>query len=184
MDRYLKRHPQSTGASDHRVTTSVIRPSGSRLELGFEVSGDLANLNIPPFDEIKRGDKLWEQTCFEIFVRSAKSDAYCEFNFSPTGEWAAYRFDDYRAGMRPLEGLDVSSMSAETNAAQFRLFLTIDIKVASAVPIADDWHVGISAILQETSGAKSYWALAHPSGKPDFHHSDCFVLELGAQEQS
>jgi hypothetical protein len=33
-------------------------------------------------------------------------------------------------------------------------------------------------VIEETSGGKSYWALAHPPGKPDFHHADGFVYEL------
>lgn len=41
-------------------------------------------------------------------------------------------------------------------------------------------RVGLSAVIEERRGAKSYWALAHPAGKPDFHHSDCFALELPA----
>jgi len=32
-------------------------------------------------------------------------------------------------------------------------------------------HLGLSAVLEETNGRKSYWALAHPPGKADFHHS-------------
>jgi hypothetical protein len=39
-------------------------------------------------------------------------------------------------------------------------------------------HLGLSAVLEETNGRKSYWALAHPPGKADFHHADCFALEL------
>jgi hypothetical protein len=35
-------------------------------------------------------------------------------------------------------------------------------------------------VIEETNGRKSYWALAHPPGKPDFHHSDCFALGLPA----
>jgi hypothetical protein len=35
-------------------------------------------------------------------------------------------------------------------------------------------------VIEETNGRLSYWALAHPPGKPDFHHSDCFALELPA----
>ena len=43
------------------------------------------------------------------------------------------------------------------------------------------WLANLSAVIEEKSGAKSYWALAHPpSGPPDFHHPDCFVLELPA----
>jgi len=33
-------------------------------------------------------------------------------------------------------------------------------------------------VIEETSGRLSYWALAHPSGKPDFHHADCFACEI------
>ena len=40
------------------------------------------------------------------------------------------------------------------------------------------WRLGLSAIIEETSGHRSYWALAHPPGKPDFHHHDCFAVEV------
>jgi hypothetical protein len=33
-------------------------------------------------------------------------------------------------------------------------------------------------VIEETNGNKSYWALAHPAGKPDFHHADGFAYEL------
>jgi len=38
--------------------------------------------------------------------------------------------------------------------------------------------LGLSAVLEETNGRKSYWALVHRPGQPDFHHSDCFTLEF------
>ena len=40
--------------------------------------------------------------------------------------------------------------------------------------------IGLSAVIEETDGTKSYWALRHPPGPPDFHHPDCFALELPA----
>ena len=41
------------------------------------------------------------------------------------------------------------------------------------------WALGLSAVLEEKDGTKSYWALAHPSGdKPDFHHPACFAARL------
>jgi hypothetical protein len=39
-------------------------------------------------------------------------------------------------------------------------------------------RLGLSAVIEATDGTISYWALAHPSDKPDFHHPDSFVLEL------
>jgi len=46
------------------------------------------------------------------------------------------------------------------------------------LPAGDTFGLGLSAVIEETSGRKSYWALAHPPGKPDFHHTDSFALEL------
>jgi hypothetical protein len=34
------------------------------------------------------------------------------------------------------------------------------------------------AVIEEVNGYQCYWALAHPPGKADFHHPDCFVLEV------
>ena len=42
------------------------------------------------------------------------------------------------------------------------------------------WSIGLSAIIEEEDGTISYWALAHPPGRPDFHHPDC--LALGDQQ--
>jgi hypothetical protein len=42
--------------------------------------------------------------------------------------------------------------------------------------------VGLSAVIEEVDGSKSYWALRHPPGQPDFHHRDCFALRLEAPD--
>ena len=48
-----------------------------------------------------------------------------------------------------------------------------------AVPAETHWRLGLSAVLEEKDGAKSYWALAHADlGKPDFHVADCFTAKL------
>ncbi len=39
-------------------------------------------------------------------------------------------------------------------------------------------RLGVAVVIEETSGSMSYWALAHPPGKPDFHHADCYAYEL------
>ena len=47
-----------------------------------------------------------------------------------------------------------------------------------AVEAGKKWDFGLSVVLEEANGAKSYWALAHASGRPDFHAADCFVAKL------
>ena len=36
--------------------------------------------------------------------------------------------------------------------------------------------------MKDVDGGISYWALAHPPGKPDFHHPDSFALTLPPPE--
>ena len=56
------------------------------------------NCEFRRFDRLAGLDDLWQHTCFELFI-GAKNDAeYYEFNFSPSGEWAAYEFRNYRDG--------------------------------------------------------------------------------------
>ena len=43
-----------------------------------------------------------------------------------------------------------------------------------------DAAIALSAVIEETDGTKSYWALRHPPGPPDFHHPDCFALRIPA----
>jgi hypothetical protein len=38
--------------------------------------------------------------------------------------------------------------------------------------------LGLSTVIEDDTGTLSYWALKHPSGKPDFHHPDAFALEI------
>ena len=42
--------------------------------------------------------------------------------------------------------------------------------------------LGLSAVLEDLNGEKTWWALAHAPDKPDFHHPDSFALELPAPE--
>ena len=39
-------------------------------------------------------------------------------------------------------------------------------------------RVALAAVVEDATGDLSYWSLRHAAGKPDFHHSDGFVLEL------
>ena len=146
------------------------------LSLEYAVIGRIAELRIPPLVAPGRADGLWQQTCFEAFVKASDDAAYLEFNFSPSTRWAAYRFDGYRQAMQDAV---VSAPPIEVSADADRLALSVTLDLTTLIgsgPIS----IGLSAVIEEAGGRKSYWALAHAPGKPDFHHSDCFVLELPA----
>ena len=127
---------------------------------------------IPVADEPSRKDELWRSTCFESFLRAEGEDRYREWNFAPSGDWAAYDFSTYREAMSEA---DVAGpyIRTEDSLTWWALGATI------AVDADRQWHLGLSAVLEEKDGTKSYWALAHPPGdKPDFHAPDCFVAKL------
>jgi hypothetical protein len=143
-----------------------------RTKLHYRVFATGA-LAIPPPGPVERREGLWEATCFELFVRPLSGDAYLEFNFSPSRAWAAYEFQSYRKGRRDLP-LAPPTIERWGDVTGYSLEAELDLIVPWAFPC----RVGLSAVVEEADGTKSYWALAHPLGKPDFHHPDCFALEL------
>jgi hypothetical protein len=145
------------------------------LRVTFRIPGDTSALDFPGKEESEFRSNLWERTCFEVFVKPVGAEEYMELNFSPSTQWAAYHFDAYREGMRavPLRAPKVVSTPWSN---RFELSAGAMLRDWGDVP----WLLNLCAILEETDGAKSYWALAHPPGKPDFHNPDCFTLELPA----
>jgi hypothetical protein len=165
----LKPHPDSRPAAVSAIDVDVAREGGV-LRLKYRATGRIGELLVPAPAEFERADGLWKETCFEAFVMG-EGGRYCEFNFAPSSRWAAYAFDGYRAGMRDFE-LAPHYVETATGPDWFEL-------IAAATPgEAGAWRVGLSAVIEETNENKSYWALAHAPGKPDFHHADAFVLEL------
>jgi hypothetical protein len=152
--------------------------AGDTLGLSYRLEGDLSRLRLPAPATPRRADGLWHHTCFEAFFGVAGSRPYCELNFSPSGAWAAYAFEDYRAGMQPLR-LSSPPRARWKRSAQV-LELTVEIDAAELVGAhrACALRLGLAAVIEERSGTISHWALHHPTGEPDFHRHEGFVLDL------
>src|SRR5436190_6661783 len=93
----LVRHPDAPPGAIQSIDAELERLPGGAIAI-FRVRGDMAKLVIPPPVASQRADDLWRTTCFELFV-AGEGAGYREYNFSPSGAWAAYEFADYRAGM-------------------------------------------------------------------------------------
>jgi hypothetical protein len=168
----LIRHPDTPCAAVDRIDVAVARPQPGMLALRYTVSGRIAEVSFAPTSEAVRADDLWRTTCFEAFVETAPNAGYYEFNLSPSSKWAAYHFSSCREGMALAE-LSPPAIITGANVTH------IDVDALIYLPPIDaPWRLALTAVIEETNGAKSYWALAHPPGKPDFHHADGFVLEL------
>jgi len=177
MKRALSLHPASPPSPIARIRAEAARLSGGRLALTFIAEGDLARVRIPAPRAPARAGDLWRGTCFEAFLRSPGAEAYVELNFSPSGEWAAWRFASYRSGMREAA---IAAPAVEATAAGRLLTVTARAALGPLPELAprESWEIGLAAIVEGEDGALSHWALAHPPGAPDFHHRDCFAAEL------
>jgi hypothetical protein len=175
MQRRLTRHPQSLGGAALRISVEARRDPDDCATFSYFIAGDIEDVILPAPAAPERTDGLWRTTCFEVFLRLKDGPAYTEFNFSPSGQWAAYLFDRYRDGMRPLETAPPQQILRSGGGG---LSLTARINLSGLELGAGKVAIGLAAIIEGASGAISYWALAHPSGRPDFHNADCFAGEL------
>jgi hypothetical protein len=180
MRQALKLHPDSRCAAATHVEVDVALPRSGNLVLQYFVTGKMSDLRLPPVTAPTRADELWRHTCFEAFVRAPPAAAYYELNFAPTTQWAAYRFDGYRSGMRIASDIGAPRFEVQSDAACYKLQASLDLDHLPDMPNNTGWRLGLSAVIEDADGRKSYWALAHPPGEPDFHHVDCFVHELPA----
>jgi hypothetical protein len=174
----LKIHPDSRSPTVRQIEVDATRLRAGGLVLRYVVGGKVDKLALPSVTAPTRTDELWRHTCFEAFIRPSLGEAYYELNFAPSTQWAAYRFDNYRTGMRVAGEIGVPRIEIEKAPGQFTLQATLLWDESSELGRAVTWRLGLSAVLERADGDKSYWALAHPAGKPDFHHADCFALEL------
>jgi hypothetical protein len=174
----LKRHPDSRCEAVARIEVEVLRPSASNLVLHYFVAGKISDLRIPRVTAPTRSDELWRHTCFEAFLQAPHSPAYYEINLAPSLRWAAYRFGGYRSEMVIADELDAPQFETTSNSACFDLKACLELSRLPDFANNAPWRLGLSVVIEETSGATSYWALKHPAGKPDFHRSDCFAHEI------
>jgi hypothetical protein len=170
----LHAHPSTQWAPPISVEASVWREAGT-VRLQYIVSGNIPALFVPPPARSQRRDELWKHTCAELFVAAPEHHAYCEFNFSPSSEWAAYAFDDYRQGSRQL-ACESPIVGVRREASLLRL--TVECHLPASLAAAQVLQGGISVVIDDTQSRMSYWALRHPADRPDFHRRDGFVLEL------
>lgn len=181
MSRVLVRRPLTphpdTPAGNFSVIAKVSHSGPGLLEFEFVVNGPVGELALPAMGAGERTDGLWKTTCFEAFLMAPDGETYLELNMSPSRRWAAYDFDAYRHGM--ANAADVSIEVRHGTPDESRLDVT---GLASSRRFAElgGTSLGLSAILDHGDGNKSFWALAHPEGQPDFHHAACFAATIPA----
>jgi hypothetical protein len=180
MRQRLKLHPNSYALAARQVEVDIMHPRPGRLLLSYILKGELYGILMPSVAAPARADNLWHHTCFEAFVHASVGTAYYEFNFAPSTEWATYSFTSYRSGMSVATEASEPLIKTQSSHNRYILQATLDLDRLSTLPRPAGWRLGLAAVIEDADGEMSYWALAHPPGKPDFHRPDCFVHELSA----
>lgn len=173
-------HPDTPEPAVRTLSVAVER-DGARLWLRYVVECDMEAIAWPAPAAPTFADGLWQHTCFEVFVHSGQGAAYCEGNFSPSWEYAFYAFSGYREGMTALPHAADPEIGLDLAHDQFALEVNVDMASIAPDLATSNWTIGLSAVIENENGRKSYHALAHPGGAPDFHHAACFALELKAE---
>jgi hypothetical protein len=167
------------GDSVSRGVKACVRPGQSDTFLfQYVLMAEMRAIRVPSPQSPGRADGLWKHTCFEAFMAIPGMPGYYELNFSPSQQWAIYRFSGYRERMSPTD----VTVPPELNVRRFDDRLELDAVVRlpglTALEAGRTLKLALTAVVEDNSGTLSYWALKHAPGKPDFHHPDGFVLEL------
>jgi hypothetical protein len=179
-------HPDTPGPAVRWLAARAALTPPQSLRLAYLLEADLEQIRIPPpVMEAGRADNLWVHTCFEAFVGLNGSPQYLELNFSPSGQWAAYRFESYRQSMTPAALEEAPRVALRRG--DRRLELEVEVSLSGASRWLDPGgqlahrgrlRLASCAVVEDRQGGLSYWALRHPPGRPDFHHPDTFSVSL------
>jgi hypothetical protein len=173
----LTPHPATPPAEPFKLWANVDYAgafgASATCNIWFGIDRPLNRFAVPKTDQPSRRDELWKSTCFEAFVQAEGGDAYREYNFAPSCDWAAYEFTGRREGMAEAPLANPPYIRIEDNLTWWTLGATF------ALEAGRHWALGLCAVVEEADGTKSYWALAHNGDRPDFHDPACFTARLG-----
>ena len=168
----------STIGSFHITISGAVILKQNTLQINYQLQGDdIAAVNFPQLSQTSsRKDNLWEATCFELFVTTPESPLYWEYNLSPSGDWADFRFTDYRENKANEPSISNIDIDTETNNSK-QFILTSSLPLPEMLT-GRQLCIGISAVIKNHQGETFYYALEHRSQKPDFHNRKSFTIRI------
>jgi hypothetical protein len=171
-------HPRTRAEAVRTIHADLLRAPDGRLRLTYVLAGDIARIRVPPFRGPHSGTELWRHTCFEAFIAADGAAAYHELNLAPSGAWAALAFRRYREAEPVAPEVPTPHIVVRTTPDRLVLDALVAVDGLSPAYAHAPLRLALATVVEETSGAASYWSLHHPAGGPDFHHTDAFVLRL------
>jgi hypothetical protein len=174
----LTAHPSTPNDHVRHLEVKLRTPAPDILVFQYSLVADLSRVRVPPSGAGARRESLWKHTCFEAFIAANDSPSYHEFNFSPSLDWAIYRFSAYREGMSPVEACQAPEISVRRSDDELALESALSLGHLADLQDVRHLRISLAAVIEDNDGRLSYWGLRHPHSKPDFHHPSGFALEL------
>ena len=174
----LTAHPSTPSDAVRSLEAQLRAEESGIVMVEFSLAADMSRLCVPPSGTGGRADDLWKHTCFEAFVAPVDAPGYYEFNFSPALDWAIYRFSAYRQAMPLAEVDQAPEISVRRSDDGLQLKSAVRLGHLAGLRDARSLRIALTAVIEENNGRLSYWALRHAPGKPDFHHSLGFTLQV------
>lgn len=171
--------------SQNLTISGTVARAGDTLSISYLLAGELDKVVLPDLNSSQtRAEKLWEETCFELFLGAglerAKDLLYREFNLSPSGAWNVLTLQGYRYATKEEPSFEALPFTVQQSGDGLKL--SAEINISSLVDEARPVRLGVSAVLivQDAEGKanETFWAITHPASKPDFHHPNSFSLSL------
>ena len=141
--------------------------SNQKLEISFTLDPNLDFDGVPNKkghlnnSTITREIKLWEDTCFELFLKNEVGPDYFEVNFSPIkAKWNAFYFSSYRTELKETEKIKFIQSS----------YWPGKINLQLEIPEGNFQIHPKIVLFQSLSGEVLYLSdFFHPKEGPDFH---------------
>lgn len=145
----------------------------STLRLVYTIVDSKNLLNLPKGfksngTSTPRVDGLWNDTCFELFLRPVGKSSYHEFNFSLKPAWNEYFFESYRLPQPPEQNHDIALQQLIWDGHR------LEVELFGFNP-SQKYEVSLTAVLKEKSDLIHYMAITHAGAEADFHHVDSFI---------
>jgi hypothetical protein len=173
----LTAHPSTPNDDVRSLEVQLRAEQPDILRFQYFLVADMARVRVPSSGAGGR-EALWKHTCFEAFIAPANAPGYHEFNFSPSLDWAIYRFSAYREGMSPAEIGQAPRISVRRADDGLELESAVRLGHLTELRDARRLRIAVAAVIEDDDGGLSYWGLRHPPGKPDFHHSIGFAMDV------
>ena len=177
-------HPSTTFGGRYRICAAVSVSPAFEINVAYELEDGSNEVMWPRPSIMGFHDELWRTTCFELFLVLPESQSYIEFNFLPSTQWSAYKFESYRGEKTPIHDVEFSKFSASGHEARRRFNAEFSVPNGTLGNEQAGYRAGLAAVIEERCSNLSYWALTHPTARPDFHHEQGFTKNIAPRKET